>query len=89
LQQTGEATFLGAKITQTLRTGLQTWVFPLPWFCSVFFTKRLFHYKSHSNSIYEILFLEKSDFSTEEKLIFLKKKSDFDQKSDFLEKSDF
>jgi hypothetical protein len=43
---------------------------------------------------------EKSDFSTEEKIGFLKnsteekigflkKKSDFDQKSDFLEKSDF
>jgi hypothetical protein len=29
-------------------------VFPLPWFCSVFFTKRLFHYKYHRNFIFEI-----------------------------------
>jgi len=49
------------------------------WFCSVFFTKLLFHYKSHSNSIFEIRFGEKSDLSLHE---IKEIQSDFGEKSD-------
>ncbi len=70
----------------------------LTWFYGLFFTLVLFHCQSHSNSIFEIIsplinegdkLFGKYDFSTEEKIGFLKKKSDFDHKSQLKEKYDF
>ncbi|RKZ76389.1 MAG: hypothetical protein DRR19_28675 [Candidatus Parabeggiatoa sp. nov. 1] len=49
----GPAPYIYIKLTKRWPT---PGVLNLRWFCSVFFNKRLFHYKSHSNSIFEIRF---------------------------------